>query len=95
MRGRNERHPDLVALRALPVQPESFQAICNQLDETDRWLGDGAYAGGFGWVDAGLDIAFDPESRSEYRALVADPQRRSEKIERHALMAERVMNFDF
>lgn len=78
-----------------PVQPEGFRTICEELDETDQWLRDGQYGGAFAWIDASLDIAFDPSSRSEYRELVDDPERLREEIHRQSVLAERMMNFDF
>jgi hypothetical protein len=78
-----------------PVQPEDFTMICADLDQTASWLRDGQYAAGFEWIDAGLDVAFDEESRRDYRQLTVDPQYRRELIERHQYHGERAANFDW
>jgi hypothetical protein len=78
-----------------PVQPEGFVTICEDLDYTDRWLRNGRYSAGFEWIDAGLDVAFDEESREDYRRLASDPQYRRKLIERHQHLTDRAVNFDW
>lgn len=78
-----------------PVQPEDFATICADLDRTACWLRDGRYAAGFEWIDAGLDVAFDEESRRDYRRLASDPKHRRELIARHQHHADRAANFDW
>jgi hypothetical protein len=78
-----------------PVQPEDFTTICADLDQTASWLRAGQYAAGFEWIDAGLDVAFDEESRRDYRQLTGDSKYRRELIERHQYHAERAANFDW
>ena len=42
---------------------------------------DGIYQAGFEWIDAGLDVAFDADSRREYRAFAdAPPEARAAAI---------------
>lgn len=82
---------------AVAVQPHSFDAICKTLDETDAWLRSGRFAPAFEWIDAGLHVAFDPDSRESHRQVPGesrDPQaahraapRRGRPNREHGLVA--------
>jgi hypothetical protein len=51
---------------------------------------------GFQWIDAGLDVAFDDDSRRRYRALSrVPPATRSARITEEAEFADRVVNMDW
>jgi hypothetical protein len=79
-----------------PVRVERFETICKELDATDKWLRDGIYKAGFEWIDAGLDVAFDADSRREYRAFAdASPESRAAAISRESEFADRATNMDF
>jgi hypothetical protein len=77
------------------VQTDSLQEIRTVVDDTDAWLRSGQYAAAFEWVDAGLDVAYDPESRDEYRKLMADPEFRRELIEHRSYETGRRANMDW
>ena len=79
-----------------PVRAERFGTICTELDATDKWLRNGIYQAGFEWIDAGLDVAFDADSRREYQALAdAPPEARAAAISRESEFADRAANMDF
>jgi hypothetical protein len=78
-----------------PVQPDSFEDICNLLNETDKWLRSGTYGPAFEWIDAGLDVAYDPEMRADYRKLMDDEKFRRDLIERSSHEWERMANMDW
>jgi hypothetical protein len=78
-----------------PVQPATFGAICAELDATDRWFRERPYAAAFEWIRAGLDVAFDPESRSEYqRLLTLDRDSLGEEIEHASDMLDCLLNYE-
>ncbi len=79
-----------------PLRAERFETICAELDATDRWLRGGIYQAGFEWIDAGLDVAFDADSRREYRAFAGGPpEARAAAISRESEFADRAANMDF
>jgi hypothetical protein len=79
-----------------PVRAERFETICTELDATDDWLRNGIYQAGFEWIDAGLDVAFDADSRRQYRAFAdAPPEARIAAISRDSEFADRAANMDF
>jgi hypothetical protein len=78
-----------------PVQPESFTELCAKLDAVDRWLLDGTYEAAFRWIRAGLNVAFDPGSRDEYRSLAADAEKLDAALERQLYLADQQANFDW
>jgi hypothetical protein len=78
-----------------PIQPQSFATICATIDDTDRWLRGGRYAAAFEWVDARLNVAFDPTSRTKYRELAKDPERLRAEIERRTYLDNRAENMDW
>jgi hypothetical protein len=79
-----------------PVRAERFETICSELDAADEWLRNGIYQAGFEWIDAGLDVAFDADSRREYRAFAdAPPEARAAAISRKGEFADRAANMDF
>src|SRR6266568_2175830 len=76
-----------------PVRAERFETICAELDSTDKWLRNSIYQAGFEWIDAGLDVAFDADSRREYRAFAdAAPQARAAAIAQKSEFADRAAN---
>jgi hypothetical protein len=79
-----------------PIRAERFETICAELDATDKWLRNGIYQAGFEWIDAELDVAFDADSRREYRAFAdAPPETRAEAISRASDFSDRAANMDF
>ena len=79
-----------------PVRAERFETICAELDSTDKWLRNGIYQAGFEWIDAGLDVAFDADSRREYWAFAdAAPEARAAAIAQKSEFADRATNMDF
>jgi len=78
-----------------PVRPEGFAEIQTTLTEIREWLRDGEYWAAFEWIDAGLDVAYDPEMRDDYRKLMADEKFRREFIERSSHEWERRANMDW
>jgi hypothetical protein len=79
-----------------PVRAERFETICTELDATDEWLRNGTYQAGFEWIDAGLDVSFDADSRREYRAFAdAPPEARTAAISRESEFVDRATNMDF
>jgi hypothetical protein len=95
MPARLSDYRDSPHFEVFPVQPESFDKICATLDGTERWLRQGIHGHAFDWIDSGLDIAFDAESRESYGNLAADARRRQGEIERRSHLAERAENMDF
>jgi hypothetical protein len=61
----------------------------------DRWLLDGTYEAAFRWIRAGLNVAFDPGSRDEYRSLAADAEKLDAALERQLYLADQQANFDW
>ena len=54
-----------------PVPPSTFEQVCDVLDKTDAFLQKCRLARAFQFVMAGLDVAFDPESRRAYQEAAA------------------------
>ena len=68
--------------------------LCASLDDTESWLRDGD-AAALRRIDAGLNVAFDEDSRATYRKLAADPALMEEGIERVSYETERRLNMDW
>lgn len=55
----------------------------------------GPYAAAFEWIGAGLNVAIDPESRSEYqRLLPLDPDSLRDQIEHESDLLDRLLNHE-
>lgn len=78
-----------------PIQTEGFAEICATLDETDAWLREGRFGAAFEWIDSHLDVAYDEESRRQYRRMMEDPEYRRERIARTSHEVDRATNMDW
>lgn len=95
MPARLSDYRDSPHFEVFPVQPDSFDKICATLDGTEQWLRQGIHAHAFDWIDSGLDISFDAETRENYRDLAADAERRQAEIDHRSHLVERAANMDF
>jgi hypothetical protein len=68
---------------------------CERLSTTRIvWLRNGRYVAALRWIDAGVNVAFDADSRATYRKLAADAALLEEEIERVLYETERRLNMD-
>ncbi len=77
-----------------PVPPATFDEVCDVLDDTDAFFKQSALADGFAYVVAGLDVAFDPRSREQYRKEM-DSGDFDAFIERQAYIQDMHSNMDY
>lgn len=74
------------------VEPED---IWTKLDEADHWLRSGNRTLPMKYIESGLYINFDEQSRNEYAEALAKPDEFDEYLEAKAYAVDRAMNMDW
>lgn len=78
-----------------PFGPGSFADVLAAFDEADAFLHSGQRRFAMRFVEAGLDVAFDEDSRKEYRAAMATDETFNEYIDRQSQLVDDHMNMDY
>ncbi|MCH7484923.1 MAG: hypothetical protein IIA90_07225, partial [Chloroflexi bacterium] len=70
---RLSRFKDSIDHGLFPLKEVSFREVCDFLDDVDAHLREGPTAGAMMFIESGLDVAFDEESRDRYtKAMQSD-----------------------
>ncbi|ATB46370.1 hypothetical protein [Corallococcus macrosporus] len=91
---RMSRHGDGFSFVINPIGHASFWEICAALDEFDSYLRE-RLGGGWRWAEAGLDVAYDEQSRSEYFAAAQSVEGIERLIERVSSEGSYHNNFEY
>ncbi|MCY1033212.1 hypothetical protein OV207_17270 [Corallococcus sp. BB11-1] len=91
---RMTRHGDGFSFVFNPIGHASFWEICAALDEFDEYLRK-KLGGGWRWAEAGLDVAYDEQSRREYFAAAQSVEKLERLIERASLRGDYHNNFEY
>jgi len=86
---------DSIYYSFLPITLDSYQQICDLLDEVDDFLKTGKTKYGVTFAEAGLDVAFDKESLTEYSKAMKSDDKFESLIERIAYEDMIFVNMDF
>lgn len=80
--------------RLFPVDAGGFGEISATFDRVDEWLAQTKTGFGMRWIEAGLDVAFDEESRRRYEAAMQSDSDFEEFLELEARRADAIANFE-
>jgi hypothetical protein len=78
-----------------PVDEKDLGEITNAFAEVDEWLRTTKTRYGIRFAEAGLDVAYDEESRRQYAEAMADDDEFEQFIEATSRMQDDLANFDF
>jgi hypothetical protein len=78
-----------------PVGEADLEEIVAAFEAVDEWLRQAHTEYGMHWAEAGLDVAYDAESRAEYAEAMASATEFEEFLERSAYRADAIANFEF
>ncbi|MGH3899630.1 MAG: hypothetical protein ACRDTA_15585 [Pseudonocardiaceae bacterium] len=80
----------------VPDRESSFDQVCALFDELDAWLRSGPVKHGVRWGESGLDVPFNPEFLTEFRAASSAGEVVFEHFLRRAdYMADQAANMDW
>lgn len=78
-----------------PVDEADLEEIAAAFEGVDDWLRQAKTKYGMLWAEAGLDVAYDAESRTEYAQAQTSDEQFEELLERSAYHADALANFEF
>jgi hypothetical protein len=79
-----------------PERESSFDQVCALFDELDAWLRSGPVKHGVQWAESGLDVPFNPEFLTEFRAASgADDATFERFLRRMDYMVDQAANMDW
>lgn len=80
----------------VPLTQETFERVCRRFDHLDLYLSRRSpWRQALAWARSGLDVAFDPNHRAEYRAAAANRTLLREFIEVTSHIADNHANMDY
>lgn len=80
----------------VPERESSFDEVCALFDELDAWLRAGPVKHGVQWAESGLDVPFNPEFLTEFRAASGAGDAAFERfLHRMDYMVDQVANIDW
>jgi hypothetical protein len=79
----------------MPAIDEDINHVFELFDEFDAWLSDKRMCFAMDWIDAGLDVRFDPAFRAELVEAMESPERFSSYLEYKEYRAALHMNMDY
>jgi hypothetical protein len=78
-----------------PLKEASLSDVCALFDRVEAYLNDGPTHYGLRFAESGLDVAFDPESRQEYRDAALGEDLFEDFIEHLAGLSDMMTNMDW
>jgi hypothetical protein len=78
-----------------PVDEADLEEIVAIFEAIDVWLRRAHTKYAMRWVEAGLDVSYDADSRSEYTRAMASDDAFDEFLDRSASRADAIANFEF
>lgn len=86
-------HP---SFRLIPTRTDSFDEMCRLFDELDDWLRRSSVWSGMRWVEAGLDVSFDPEFLQKFRHwAAAGSEAFDDYVEQYGEYVDRAANMEW
>jgi hypothetical protein len=78
-----------------PVDEADLESIIAAFDGVDEWLRSAQTKYGMRWAEAGLDVAYDADSRARYQAAMTSDEDFEELLDRESERANAIDNFEF
>lgn len=86
---------DHIISGALPDKVDGIAEVTAALDEAEKFLRSGPLRHALAWIDDGLDVAFDPDTRRDIHAAITDGDTAFEVYRDHISEAQdRANNFE-
>lgn len=79
----------------IPVDQSGHKQICDLFDEVEGLFQTGDVGRGYEFAVSGLNVAFDVQTRSRYRAAMRSAKSFADLIDRESYLADRHANMDY